>query len=186
MKKIYLSITGIVMAIVSLDAQTNLNIGGGYFGQTVTYPGFVLEAEMESMFSERASLPLRLDMGFYVHPRHSTGVFLDLNAGFRRYFKSGLFLEESVGIGVLETFLQSDAVYSVNDAGIVSETSRANPPEFMPSVTLGIGYNVTRGSGKQNLIWLRPKVYWQVPHKTVSLHNFALQVGFTRTISSSQ
>ena len=184
MNKIYIAITGIFMAVAGLDAQTNLNIGGGYFGQTATYPGMVVEAELEYMFSEQASLPLRLDMGLYVHPRHSTGVFIDLNAGFRRYFKSGIFLEESVGMGVLETFLQSDAVYSVDDAGNVAEDSRANPVQFMPSLTLGAGYNLTRGSGKQNLIWLRPKIYWQVPHKTISAYNFALQVGFTHTIAS--
>lgn len=184
MKKIYITIVGIFMAMLGLDAQTNLNIGGGYFGKQATYPGMVLEAELEHMFSEQASLPLRLDMGFYAHPRQSTGIFLDLNAGFRRYFKSGFFLEESVGVGVLETFLHSDAVYTVDDTGNVSETSRANPPQFMPSITLGLGYNLTQGSGKQNLIWLRPKLYWEVPHKTVSNYSFALQVGFTHTISS--
>ena len=93
-------------------------------------------------------------------------------------------MEESVGIGVLETFLQSDAVYTVDDAGNVSEDSRANPPVFMPSITLGIGYNLTNGSGKQNLIWLRPKLYWEVPHWELSTYAFALQVGFTHTISS--
>ena len=105
MKKIYITIIGIFVALNGLDAQTHVNIGGGYFGKHGTYPGLVLEAELEHMFSEKASLPLRIDMGLFVQPRHSTGLFLDLNAGFRRYFKSGLFLEESVGFGVLETFL---------------------------------------------------------------------------------
>ena len=184
MKKIYITIIGIFIAVVGVNAQTNLNIGGGYFGQTVTHPGFVLEAELEHMFSENASIPIRLDAGYYVHPRNHTGLFLDLNAGFRRYFNSGLFLEESVGIGVLQSFLHSDAVYKVDDSGIVSEASRVNPAQFMPSLTLGIGYNLTQGSGKQNLIWLRPKLYWQVPHKTLSTYNFAVQVGFTHTINT--
>lgn len=184
MKKIYITIIGIFISIAGINAQTHLNIGGGYFGQNITYPGFVLEAEMEQMFSENASIPVRLDLGFNFHPRHSTSLFLDLNIGFRRYFKSGLFLEESIGIGVLKTYVQSDAVYKVDDSGNVSEASRANPVDFMPSLTLGIGYNLTQGSGKQNLIWLRPKVYWQVPHKTLSTYNFALQVGFTHTIKS--
>jgi len=184
MKKIYITIVGIIVAITGLSAQTNVNIGGGYFGKHGTYPGLVIEAELEHMFSEQASLPIRLDAGFSVQPRQSTGIFLDLNAGFRRYFKSGFFLEESVGIGVLETFLQSDAVYKVDDSGIPSETSRANPLQFMPSLTLGLGYNLTQGSGKQNLIWLRPKVYWEVPHWELSTYSFALQIGFTHTIST--
>lgn len=184
MKKIYISIFALVLALSGLHAQTNLNLGAGYFGKQITYPGLVLEAEVEHMFSEYVSLPIRLDLGGYVHPRHSTALFLDLNAGFRRYFKSGFFLEESVGVGVLETWLQSDAVYTVDDSGNPSESTRANPPVFMPSITLGLGYNLTQGSGKQNLIWLRPKIYWELPHKTISTYNFALQVGFTHTIKS--
>jgi hypothetical protein len=184
MKKFIYIIIAICITSVGVDAQTNINIGGGYFGHTITYPGLVLEAELERMFSENASLPIRLDVGYYVHPRYNSGVFADLNAGFRRYYNSGLFLEESVGIGVLQSFLHSDAVYQVDDSGIVSEASRANPVAFMPSITLGIGYNLTQGSGKQNLIWLRPKIFWEVPHKTTSTYNFALQVGFTHTIST--
>ena len=66
MKKIYITIIGIFMATAGLYAQTNLNIGAGYFGKHASYPGLVLEAEMEQMFSEKVSVPLRLDMGFYV------------------------------------------------------------------------------------------------------------------------
>jgi len=186
MKKIYISIMVVFMTTLGASAQTHFNIGGGYFGQNITYPGFVLEAEREQMFSENVSIPIRLDLGFYSHPRYHNALFFDLNAGFRHYFKSGFFLEESIGAGVLASFLNSDEVYKVDDSGLVSEASRANPVDFMPSITLGLGYNLTQDSGKQNLIWVRPKVYWQAPHKTLSTYNFALQVGFTHTISSSQ
>ncbi len=184
MKKLYILALSLFALSLGAKAQTNFNIGAGYFGQTVTYPGLVIEAEVEKMFSENASLPIRADLGFFVHPRHSYGLFLDLNAGFRRYYKSGIFLEESIGVGILQSFLHSDGVYSVDDSGEVSDASRAVPVDFMPSITLGIGYNLTQGSGKQNLIWVRPKLYWQLPHKTESTYNFALQVGFTHTISS--
>lgn len=184
MKKRYITILGVLMAFVALEAQTHVNVGGGYYGKQATYPGLVLEAEMEHMFSEYASLPIRLNAGFNVHPRHSTSLFLDLNAGFRRYFKSGLFLEESVGLGAMESIMHSDAVYEVDESINVTEVSRTTPLSFMPSLTLGIGYNLTQGSGKQNLIWLRPKIYWLVPHKTISTYSFALQVGFTHTINS--
>jgi len=184
MKNIYLIIIAICFTSLGGFAQTHVNIGGGYFGQTITHPGFVMEAELEHMFSEHVSLPVRLDAGYFVHPRNHSGLFLDLNAGFRRYFISGLFLEESVGVGVLQSFLHSDAVYQVDESGNVSEASRANPVQFMPSLTLGIGYNLTKDSGTRNLIWLRPKLYWQVPHKTLSTYNFAVQVGFTHTIRS--
>ena len=61
MKKIYITIIGVFLCLIGLDAQTNVNIGGGYFGKHGTYPGFVLETELEHMFSEKAALPLRID-----------------------------------------------------------------------------------------------------------------------------
>jgi len=181
------TILAISACLLSLAApvraqQTLINAGGGYFGQTVTHPGLVLELEAERAFSEKATLPIRLDLGFYAHPRNHYGLFLDVNAGFRRYFNSGLFLEESIGVGVLETFLNSDGTFSVEDDGTVTEVSPANPPDLMPSLTVGLGYNLTQGSGKRNLIWIRPKIYWQFPHKTSSNYMMALQVGFTHTI----
>jgi len=182
MKTIQISIAILVLFIVSAGAQTRLNLGGGYFGHTLTHPGAVMEFELERSFSEQVSLPVRIDLGAYVHPRSHSGLFLDVNAGFRQYFKSGLFVEEGIGAGILQTWLHSDQVYEVGDDGTVSETSRINPPDFMPSLTLGLGVNLTRDSGKRNLIWLRPKVYWQVPYKTTSTYNFALQVGFTHTL----
>jgi len=183
MKKLYCTLTVLIALSGASHAQTNMNIGGGYFGHTLTHPGIVLEFELEKMFSEKASMPLRLDAGFYSHPRNHYGLFVDLNFGFRRYFKSGLFLEESIGIGVLEAIINSDGVYSVDDNGNVSEASRFNPPDLVPSITLGIGYNLTKNSGRQNLVWFRPKIYWQYPHKTSSTFNPAIQVGFTHTIN---
>ncbi|MGW8314929.1 MAG: hypothetical protein ACWGNV_04955, partial [Bacteroidales bacterium] len=164
-------IPGIVLLVLlstGLRAQTHLNLGGGYFGQTLSHPGLVLELELENSFSERASLPVRFDIGTFVHPRNHYGLFFDASFGFRQYFRSGLFVEEGIGAGIFQSWLHSDQVYEVDDAGVVSETSRINPPDFMPSLTLGLGYNLTRDSGKRNLIWLRPKIYWQVPHKTTA------------------
>lgn len=184
MKKIQY-IAAVLLACSSIAfAQTRVNVGGGYFGHTLSYPGFVFEAELEKMFSENASIPIRADLGFYVHPRNQYGLFFDLNAGFRQYFNSGLFVEESIGAGVLQAFLSSDGVYEVDEEGVVSEGSVSIPMDFMPSLTLGIGYNLSQGSGKQNLIWMRPKLFWQIPHKTLSTYNFALQIGFTHTIKS--
>ena len=182
LKKIFWLSVLIISKFSISFAQTNLNVGGGYFGHTITHPGVVLEFEIEKRYSEKASLPLRVDLGFYSHPRNHYGLFLDFNFGFRQYFKSGLFLEESIGIGILETILNSDGVYEVDQEGTVSKASRFNEPDLMPSITFGIGYNLTKGSEKQNLIWLRPKIFWQYPHKTTSTFNPALQFGFTHQL----
>ncbi len=166
-------------------AQTKTNIGSGYYGHMGTHPGIVLEIEKEQMFSEKASLPVRIDLGFYVHKRNHNGLFVDVNYGFRRYYISGFFLEESIGFGILFSSLNSDGVYEVDDNGVVSEVSGINQPDLMPSVTLGIGYNLSKNSDSKNLLWLRPKLAWQFPYKLSSLYTPCLQIGFTHTIRNS-
>jgi len=182
MKKILLTITIITGLSLSLKAQDNIKIGAGYFGQTVTYPGLVLEFEKEEMHSEKASMPVRFDIGIYYHKRHTTGVFAEVNYGFRRYFKSGIFLEESIGFGVMQTMLSGDAVYQVDDNGNVTESNRFNKPDLMPSISLGLGYDLSKGKEKKTLVWLRPKIYWQFPERTSSVFNPAVQFGVTHRI----
>ena len=184
MKYIYITLIIALISITGAQAQSNFNVGAGYFGHTATYPGIVLEAEWESLVSEKASIPLRVDIGMYFHKRYHTGIFADVNYGFRQYFKSGFYLEESIGVGVLTSFLSNDATYEVNDAGEVKGASGFSSIDFMPSITLGLGYNVTKNRDVANYIWLRPKLFWQYPHKTTSTYNIAVQVGYTHTISS--
>jgi hypothetical protein len=161
-------------------AQTVLSIGGGYFGETITHPGALVEFEVENRISERASLPFRADLGFYYHPRNHTAVFLDFHYGFRRSFRSGWFVEESIGVGILQTILNGEeGVFEVDDNGTVSNASKFNAPDFMPSLTLGLGYNLTKHSDRRTLVWIRPKLFWQYPQRLLSVHHLALQMGMT-------
>ena len=184
MKSIYITIIVLITAAYNTYAQSNFNVGAGYFGHTASYPGIVLEAEWETNFTPKASLPLRIDVGFYVHKRYHTGIFADVNYGFRQYFKSGIYLEESIGVGVLAAFLSNDGTYEVSETGELSEVSNFSSVDFMPSITLGIGYNLTKEKERSNIIWVRPKLFWQYPHKTTSTYNGAVQIGYSRTISS--
>lgn len=184
MKKYILIISVLALTGTLTKAQKVINVGAGYFGHTLTNPGLVLEAELEHMFTERTSLPLYANMGTYVHPRNHYGIYLEAGAGFRRYLRSGLFFEERFGVGILQTFVHSDAVYRVDDSGQVSEASRLNQPDFMPSVSLGLGYRLGSKQGGQNLIWLRPKLFFQMPHKTAINYHLAMQLGFTHSLKS--
>lgn len=161
-------------------AQSNLKAGLGYFGHTVSHPGGVLEVEWEQTFSERASLPLRLDVGYYHHPRNHNGLFLDAHVGLRQYTRSGFFWEESIGIGILQTMLNGeDGVFTVGEEGTVERASALNEPDLMPSLTLGLGFDLTHKQEKRTLIWLRPKLYWQYPQKLTSVYHVAVQAGFS-------
>lgn len=178
----------LVLILVTINgfSQQNINIGAGYFGHTITHPGFVGEFELEKTFSGQASIPIRTNLGFYAHPRYHTGIFIGINVGYRRYYSSGWFYEQSIGIGLLETILNTDGVYKVDENGNVSDASKYNPIELMPSISLGLGYDFSKHDNKRKLVWLRPKIFWQYPHKTTSTFNVALQVGVTRTIKSAR
>lgn len=184
MKKIYILLIGLIILSGPSFAQKNTNLGIGYFGQNITHPGFVLEFEHEQFFSEKVSLPVRVNLGFYNHPRNHQGFFCDVNYGFRQHFNSGLFLEESIGFGILQSRLNSDGVYEVDENGSLADASRYYSPDFMPSLTLGIGYKLSNDQGSGNTIWMRPKLFWQLPHKTSALYNAAIQVGFTHTFKT--
>lgn len=162
-------------------AQMNKNLGGGYFGHTITHPGVVLEFELEKMQSEKMSLPMRFNLGYYHHPRYHDGMFFDFNFGTRRYFENGLFIEQSIGIGVIETIMNED-VFEVDDNGNVSKASRFNEPDFMLSITLGLGYNLTKKKESFNALWIRPKVFWQVPYKKSAVFHPVVQFGFTHRL----
>lgn len=180
MKRIIFSLALIIGLTYISFAQSNTKIGVGYFGETVNNAGFVLELEREHRFSPSASLPIRLNVGYYAHQRNHKGIFTDINVGFRKYFSSGLFLEESIGIGVIQTMVNGeDGVFEVDDDGTVRETSRFNQPDLMPSITLGIGYQMDGGGALPSSIWLRPKVFWQYPQEQYSAYHIAVQVGMS-------
>lgn len=185
MKRIIILSLIITAAMGTLRAQTQFNLGGGYFGHTLSHPGIVLDLELEHRYAEAASLPLYASLGAYVHPRNHYGTFLEVGTGYRQYLRSGLFFEERIGVGVLQTFVHTDAVYRVDESGQVSEGSRVNQPDFMPSVSLGLGYDLSHDKEGMNLIWIRPKLYFQMPYKTGANYHLALQVGFTRTLGKS-
>jgi len=181
MKKLIM-ISIILVSFCTVNGQSIKNLGAGYFGNTVSYPGIVIQYELEHSYTSKASLPLQISTGFYIHPRYNTGIFADVKYGFRRYFKSGLFLEEAIGAGVLTTFINSDEVYQVDQEGNVSEASRYAATDFMPSLTLGVGYNLSKDPEKRSLIWMRPALFWQYPHKTSSMYSGSLSIGYTRSL----
>lgn len=167
----------------SVYAQKNLNLGLGYFGETATHPGLVAHLEVEKSQSKKVSTLFRTDVGAYVHARNHVGAFVDVHAGLRRYRPSGIFTEQYLGLGTMLSFLNGDGVFQRDENGNIRRASSFANLDIMPSVTLGIGYNFSQDSGSANLLYLRPKVFWQLPFNNLALPHFALQVGFIHRIN---
>lgn len=168
--------------IIFSRAQSIHSAGIGYFGETLTYKGVVMEYEFERIQSQNVSLVFRSDAGFYNHPRNHQAFFVDQHIGVRRNLNSHLFTESAIGIGVMLPRLNSP-VYRLNDQGELVNSRKFLDPDFMPSITLGIGYDFDTSSNR-NAIWLRPKMFWQYPYNTLPLPHVAVQLGFSHTIKS--
>jgi len=182
MKRI-ISILAIVAGFhLAAEAQTHLNAGIGYYGENVSHPGAVLEFEYEPFFAESFSLPLRGDIGFHVNPDYNAYT-IDIHKGFRKYFKPGLFLEQSVGVGVIAKVIRGNYWYwdEYNNAVPHGNTTVWG---FMPSVTVGAGYNLSKDKEGSDLIWIRPKLYWDLGFRGLYLPYWALQIGFTHTFKT--
>lgn len=183
MKRIIL-IMMITAGIGSLSrGQSTLNAGLGYLMPNNGKFGMVVEFEYEKYFSESFSLPLRADLGYYNTPDYYT-LFLEVHKGFRQYFKSGFFAEQSLGIGVLSNFYTIESIWYYDEFGNVTRYNDGLNLGIMPSVTIGGGYNLMHGKGTQNLLWIRPKVFWNLGFRSLNTPYFALQVGYSHTFKT--
>lgn len=162
-------------------SQTNLKLGAGYYGEVLTRPGVVLEFEIEKTQTESFSLPLRANLGAFNWSEYTT-VFLDIHKGFRKSFDSGLYLEQAIGFGLMATDYKNEELYYVDRLGNFMRPYPNFNLSIMPSVTLGAGYTFADG---QNAIWLRPKVYWNLGFRDLTLPYSAIQIGFTHTFKTN-
>jgi len=181
MKQILLLI-GFLTYTVLTEAQTRINSGAGYFGENVTNPGVVLEFEYEKLHANNFSIPMRGDVGF-----HSTSGFnamtIDIHTGFRKYFESGFMLEQSIGIGMIAKKFKTD-MWFFDDYAYGIPHGNKTVVGFMPSVSVGAGYNISKEKEGVDLIWIRPKVYWDLGFRPLYLPYWALQIGFTHTFKT--
>jgi len=182
MKRTILIIVTIAGIHLAASAQVRLNGGIGYYGENVTNPGVILEFEYERFFAESFSLPLRGDIGFHINPEYNAYT-IDIHKGFRKYFKSGLFLEQSLGLGVIAKSYKGNYWYSDEYANSIPHGNET-VWGFMPSVTLGIGYDLSKEKEGSDLIWIRPKVYWDLGFRGLYLPYTALQIGYTHTFKT--
>jgi hypothetical protein len=182
MKRIIFIIAIAAGICLSADGQTHINGGLGYFGENGVHPGAVLEFEYERYHTENFSLPLRADLGFHINPDYNAFTF-DLHKGFRKYFASGLFLEQSIGVGVIAKSFKSHYWYH-DQYGNSIPHGNSMVFGFMPSVTAGAGYDLSKEKEGLDLIWVRPKVYWDLGFRGLHLPYVALQIGFTHTFKT--
>lgn len=162
-------------------SQTHLNLGAAYMGDKITHPGALIEFELERFFSDDFSVPIRADLGFFSTPDYNS-ISIDVHTGGRQYLPSGLFFEQSVGLGLMGNVYQVESIFYMDKYDNAVRYAPGINWGFMPSVTLGVGYNLSHKKDTQNLIWIRPKVYWNFGVRGLNMPYAALQLGFTHNL----
>ncbi|MFC2090360.1 hypothetical protein ACFLT1_06245 [Bacteroidota bacterium] len=163
------------------NAQTNVSLGGGISGSSLSSAGFLFEAEFDKVYSEEFSRPLQLHTGFYNDKEGNNVLFTDLHRGYRLTFQNGLFLEQSFGIGVMLTSYKEHPYYNAENGNIGFFPS-GKGWDLVPSVTLGAGYNIDWKNGAKGSIWCKPKIFWKIPFDNPAQPKFALQLGYSHKI----
>ena len=167
----------VVPKYISAQDIRKLNFGGGYFGETLTHAGGLLTSERVTDASHNFKVVHRVEIGFYIHPRNHIGLFLDFHAGVRKSFGK-MFIEHAVGIGPMFTIYNGDGIFQIDRNGSVRRASRFASPDFMPSITLGLG----RELKDESYVFIRPKIFWQIPYNNLSQYHPSVIAGFTKTI----
>lgn len=158
-------------------AISPINITVGYYGETVTHPGLIVGIEYSPFITDKYQMILAFQTGGYTHKRNNTSYFVRGQWGQRITFNSGLFVEQFLGLGYLHQFSHGGEQYEVIPNGAVVKTLDRGQPKFMPSITLGTGYDFSKKGIGNFSIYLRPELFWKAPFNGYYLTHPALSTG---------
>lgn len=173
----------ITTAGLSAQSAMTVNAGIGYFGDNLVNPGVVGLVELERNFGNQVSVPSTLSVGVHRSPGYYA-INLRVHTGFRKYFDSGLFIEQSMGIGVIANVFTVDSIWYIDTYGA---RFRYAGLDFgiSPSVSVGAGIDLGRNAGRSHLLWVRPTVYWNLGIRGLHIPYGAVQVGYTISLGRS-
>jgi hypothetical protein len=144
---------------------SHTSIGLSYFGDAVLHPGLLVTGEYRLLGSGRPQqVFVRPYLGGYDHPRIVHALLAGAELGYRAVARFGLAGEAAAGLGYRHTFLGS-TIYEVKD-GQITTPSDSGHPSFMPSVSLGGGWDFGRRSTLPLTVMLRSQLSWQIPFNT--------------------
>jgi len=185
MKRIFFfSILLIFYFTITAKSQNEITLGIGYFGETIFHPGLVAQVEYDKFLTNKISIPIRTDIGYYIHKRNHQAIFSELITGIRWHFLPRWHAGLNAGVGLMASWHHSDdGVFIVDNSGNISRTTSFAGLDFMPSTGFEFAYKIKEGS-KNNYIWLRPKAFWQMNVNERALFHFALEIGYSFTLNS--
>ncbi|MCF2498883.1 MULTISPECIES: hypothetical protein [Dyadobacter] len=153
----------------------------GYFGETITHYGLRLAYEKPIATSISARNAKRILYGSlgvsgYRHPQNHIGLIVSPEVGFRRIGKKGALFEFALSPAYFRYFLEGKTYEATSD-GDFDRVRFAGGNAFMPTVSLGVGHDLSVRK-KVPLAWyVRLNLMQQRPYNTSNLIRFALEAG---------
>lgn len=177
MKKLRFAFAIFVASIFSAQAQEVTHaVHAAYLGEMLTHPGVSLGYERYLNDDRKFEVFLRANLGFYHHYRNNNTFMFTLESGFRRNFKSGVFLEQSLGLGYFYRKVHSDGQYAVQDDGSILEVNSLGR-SFLPFLAnVGVGYHINTNKARISP-FIRPNFYWKMPFNETPNMQMAVAAG---------
>jgi hypothetical protein len=176
-------LTGSVRAETTAEppGRKGVGISLSFLGENLTHPGVVAGVEYRLLAPRPGhELLVRAFLGAYLHPSLYWALLAGGELSYRLTAGFGLCAELTGGLGYLHTTVASP-VYELGSDGQVAAVTDWGRPAFMPSASLGIGWDF-RDVGLPLRFMLRPQVFWQYPYNTHALTHVALLVGVTYSL----
>ena len=180
MKKTIIILTILIGSVLAVQAQVNDRpkqaVHVAYLGEMLTHPGVSVGYEKYLNNDSRFQVFLRANVGFYHHYRNNNTSMITLESGFRRNFSSGIFLEQSLGIGYFYRKVNGDGQFAVEKDGSIVERNalgRSFLP-FLANVSIGYHFQTKRA---QISPFIRPNFYWKMPFNETPNMQMAMMAG---------
>lgn len=132
------------------------------FFTTPVHPGVQLGAEIPWREGRRFILTPALNIGYMFHQKLFQGLYVNLEMGVDLKTGFGLHLKGKFGLGYLHTFTTGQE-YQFRDGSYVSRSDHGNG-RLMPSLSIGLGYDLQRDEGKGTEIFMLYRSWLEYPY----------------------
>lgn len=182
MKRITLFILLVNSMITGRCQSWQLGVGVQTFSQP--FSGMVAELEHAKLQNPSFATLSRIDLGYRIQTAQHQAATLELHRGFQYHLNKSLFVEQTFGLGIMYSFYQSAYWYKNDWYQLIYTGKNARTVDVIPSVTLGIVHPFGGEEHTLNSVWIRPKIFWQLPSNNPANPNFTAQIGFSRRLSN--
>ncbi|MFY0644325.1 MAG: hypothetical protein JXR19_07645 [Bacteroidia bacterium] len=181
MKKTTLII--VLLASVNLAMSQTWKAGLGIQTFSQPFAGVFIEADYNQAENNKFETITRFSLGFRSQTIEHKSVNLEIHRGYRLRFRNSFYVEQTVGLGVMQSFYSESYWYKNDWHNLIYVGKSGRTLDVMPSVSIGLGHYFGGENGDHNHVWIRPKAFFQLPNNNPSNVNFTLQFGYSISLS---